>query len=92
MSVTVEFLSVFPDLRGGKRTFSVKPAALGKIMDQLEDRIPGLKEKLVNQEGNIHPAYVVILTRDGVQKLLKDVACQVKDGDEISVLPVITGG
>jgi len=92
MSVTVEFLSVFPDLRGGKRTFSVKPAALGKIMDQLEDRIPGLKEKLVNQEGEIHPAYVVILTRGEVQKLLKDVACQVKDGDEIIVLPVISGG
>lgn len=72
--------------------FAVNPAALGKIIDQLEDRIPGLKEKLVNQDGNIHPAYVVILTTGGVQKLLKDVTCQVEDGDEISVLPVISGG
>jgi len=72
--------------------FAVNPAALGKIIDQLEDRIPGLKEKLVNQEGNIHPAYVVILTTGGVQKLLKNVTCQVEDGDEISVLPVISGG
>ena len=92
MSVTVEFLSVFPDLRGGKRTFSVKPAALGKIIDQLEGRIPGLKKKLVNQERKIHPAYVVILARRKNQQPLKDINYRVEAGDKITILPVVSGG
>jgi molybdopterin converting factor small subunit len=92
MSVTVEFVSVFPDLRSRKRRFNVKPADLGKILDELEGRIPGLKQKLLDQESRIHPAYVVILRRGDVQKFLKDTTGQVKDGDEIVVLPLISGG
>jgi len=50
MCVTIKFLSVFPDLRGGKKVFTVKSATLNKIIDQLENIIPGIKEKLVTEK------------------------------------------
>ena len=92
MPVTVRFLSVFPEFRGPKKVVKVNPASLCEIIDQLENRMPGLKTKLIAREGKIHPAYIIVLKRGEIQKLCKDVNHIVKEGDEVIILPVISGG
>jgi len=92
MSVIVRFLSVFPELRGPKKVAKANPASLGEIIHQLENEIPGLKKKLITKEGKIHPAYIITLKRGKTQKLCKDMNHIVKEGDEVIILPVISGG
>jgi len=92
MAITVKFLSAFQDLTKGKKIFFVDQDRLYKILDDLERRIPGLKEKFLDKEGKIHPAYNVILIRGDIQQLCQDLDCKVEEGDELVIAPIVSGG
>jgi molybdopterin converting factor small subunit len=92
MAVTVKFLSAFQDLTQSKRLFFVKKESLGQIMDELESQVPGIKKRIINQEGKIHPAYQVIHIKGDIQEVCRTLDCPIEDGEEIVILPLISGG
>ena len=92
MAVKVRFLSAFQDLTHSKRVFFIEKERLDQILDELEGQIPGIKSKLINQEGKIHPAYQIIHIKGDVQELCKTLDCRIGNGDEIVIIPLISGG
>ncbi|MFQ5834448.1 MAG: MoaD/ThiS family protein [bacterium] len=93
MTVTVRFLSAFHDLTGSKRLFFVEGKTLEQIIDELETQIPGLKEKLLDSDGKLHPAYHVIhIKGNNMQGLCSKLDCPIGDGNEIVIMPLISGG
>jgi len=92
MAVKVSFLSAFQDLTQSKKIFFVEKERLDQILDELEGQIPGIKKKLINAEGKIHPAYQVIHVKGDVQELCRTLDCPIGNGDEIVIIPLISGG
>jgi len=92
MAVTVKFLSAFQDLTQSKKLFFVEKERLDQIIDELEIQIPGLKGRLINSDGKIHPAYQVIHIKGDIQELCKSLDCPIRDGEEIVIVPLISGG
>jgi molybdopterin converting factor small subunit len=92
MAVTVKFLSAFQDLTQSKKLFFVEKERLDQIIDELEIQIPGLKGRLINSDRKIHPAYQVIHIKGDIQELCKTSDCPIGDGEEIVIIPLISGG
>lgn len=92
MAVTVRFLSAFQDLTLSKKLFFVEGERLGQIIDELEVQIPGLKAKLLDSGGKLQPAYQVIHLKGHIQELCSKLDYPIGDGDEIVIIPLISGG
>jgi molybdopterin converting factor small subunit len=92
MAVTVKFLSAFQDLSHSKKLFLVEKERLDQIIDDLEVQIPGLKGKLIHSDGKINPAYQVIHIKGDIQEVCKTLDCPIGNGDEIVIIPLISGG
>ena len=76
------------DLTGGMAQVSVAGASVREVIEALEERYPGVKDRLVEDE-RLRPNIIVIV--DGVmsQKRLRE---RVSEGSEIHFLPAISGG
>jgi len=51
---------------------------------------PGIKQRLINREGNVRP-YIIILL-NGANTYPEELLMPVKNGDEISITYLIDGG
>jgi len=92
MAVTVRFLSAFQDLTHSKKLFFVEKERLDQIIDDLEIQVPGLKRKLIHSDGKINPAYQLIHIKGDGQELCRTLDCPIGDGEEIVIVPLISGG
>jgi molybdopterin synthase sulfur carrier subunit len=61
------------------------------IVDDLERKYPGLKERLCDERGELR-RFVNIYLNDEDIRFAQGKQTPVKDGDEISVIPAIAGG
>ncbi len=75
---------------GGRRAVDVKGETIGECLDCVHDMFPGIKERLMNQEGSVRQ-YISILL-NGVNTYPEELLMPVKNGDEISIICLIDGG
>jgi molybdopterin synthase sulfur carrier subunit len=80
--------AILRDLTGGMAQVSVAGASVREVIENLEERYPGVKARLVEDE-RLRPNITLIV--DGVtsQKRLRE---RVAEGSEIHFLPAISGG
>jgi len=64
---------------------------IGGCIGNLTDRFPGLKDRLLDEEGNVSEAIIIFLNGDNINTM-EGQTTQVKDGDEISIIPLAAGG
>ena len=86
-------LNLYPWLSavaGGRKAVEVKGETIGECLGCVHDMFPGIKERLMNQEGSVRP-YVSILL-NGVNTYPEELLMPVKNGDEISFIYLIDGG
>jgi molybdopterin synthase sulfur carrier subunit len=75
----------------GKEEVDAQGSTVGQILDDLERRHPGLKERLCDEGGAVR-RFVNIYVRDEDIRFLQELSTPVKEGDEISIVPAIAGG
>ncbi len=91
MAVEVKVPSLLRKLVNGAKTVPANGATVGLVIDDLERRHPGFKERILSAEGGLNQ-FVALYVNDEDIRFLKELDTQVKDGDVISILPAVAGG
>ena len=91
MSVTVRIPGPLRRYTDGAQKVEVAGADLESIISEMESRYAGIKERLLDDDGEMRYFVNVYLNGEDV-RFLEGLATQVKDGDELSIVPAVAGG
>ena len=69
----------------------VESATIGAAVEELEGKFPGIKERLVDEEGEIRRFVNVYVNEEDI-RFLENQDTPLKDGDDVSIIPAIAGG
>jgi molybdopterin synthase sulfur carrier subunit len=61
------------------------------VIEDLEKRHPGMRERLLDDKGELRRFVNIYVNGDDI-RFLNQLNSQVKDGDDISIVPAIAGG
>jgi molybdopterin synthase sulfur carrier subunit len=67
------------------------PANIGDLIETLEKSYPGMKERLVDEKGEVR-RFINVFINDEDIRFLENKQTSLKDGDEVSIVPAIAGG
>lgn len=91
MSVRVRIPTPLRRFTGGSEEVGVDGTTIGAVVDNLEQRYPGIKERLCDEQGRVRRFVNLYVNGDDI-RFLNSLDTPVKDGDEVSIVPAIAGG
>ena len=69
----------------------VSATTVGDLIVQLQSRYPGIKERLLDESGAVR-RFVNVYVNENDIRFLANQQTQLKDGDEVAIIPAIAGG
>jgi MoaD family protein len=90
MNVTVRIPTPLRTLTGGDEEVSAQGATIKALVEDLENKYPGIKERIADDKGIRR--FVNVYLGDEDIRFLDGLETELKDGDEISIVPAIAGG
>ncbi|MDQ3485292.1 MAG: MoaD/ThiS family protein [Actinomycetota bacterium] len=90
MAVEVRIPTILRTYTGGAKAVESGGTTLSEVIDDLESRHGGIKERLV-ESGDLR-RFINVYVNDEDVRFLGGVETPVKDGDTIVVLPAVAGG
>ncbi len=91
MTAEVRIPTVFRKFTGGASAVEVSPGTVRDVIDQLNDRFPGLKGQMITPDGGLH-RFVNVYVNDEDVRYLDALDTKVDEGEIVSVLPSVAGG
>ena len=91
MSVRVRIPTPLRRFTGGAEEVGVSGATIASAIEDLEDKFPGIKERLCDEQGRVRRFVNIYVNGDDI-RFLSSLDTPVKDGDEVSIVPAIAGG
>ena len=64
---------------------------IGEAIQNLEQQFPGMRERLLDDQGELRRFVNIYLNGEDV-RFLDGLQSAVKDGDELSIVPAVAGG
>ena len=90
MPVQVSIPTILRPLTDGAKAVDGTGTTLSEVIDDLEGRHPGLRDRLV--DGGKLRRFVNVYVNDEDVRFLGGLATPVTDGDAVTVLPAVAGG
>jgi molybdopterin synthase sulfur carrier subunit len=78
-------------LTNNEEVVEVNAATIGGAIAELQNRFPGIKERLVDEAGGIRRFVNVYVNEEDI-RFLQNQETALKEGDEVSIIPAIAGG
>jgi len=91
MAVNVLIPTPLQTLTGGQDTVQVDAANVDKLIVALEEKHAGLGNRLRNADGGLHRFINIYVNGEDI-RFLQSAETELKDGDEVSIVPAIAGG
>ena len=91
MAATVRIPTPLRKLTNEQESVEVESATIGAAVEELEGKFPGIKERIVDEEGEIRRFVNVYVNEEDI-RFLKNQDTPLKDGDDVSIIPAIAGG
>jgi sulfur-carrier protein len=94
MPVTVKIPTIFRRFVGGHAVVEATvngSSTLNDLLDDLEERYPGIRSTVVTDEGALHRFVNLYVNNEDV-RYLGSLQTPVREGDTVSILPAVAGG
>ena len=91
MSVTVRIPAPLRSCTDGAASVALESGSLSDILSQLEQRYPGIRERLRDADGQLRRFVNLYVNGEDV-RLLQGLDTVLKAGDEVSIIPAVAGG
>ena len=91
MSILVRIPSPLRRLTGGQSEVTADGATVSELLNTLEQRFPGIKERLYDEAGQLRRFVNIYINEEDI-RFLKGKDTPLKDGDEVSIIPAMAGG
>ena len=91
MAIEVRIPTILRTHTGGNKTVEGTGATLGALVDDIDAQHPGIKNRLVTEEGKLH-RFVNVYVNDEDVRFSGGMATEISDGDSVTILPAVAGG
>jgi molybdopterin synthase sulfur carrier subunit len=91
MAVNVRIPPPLRTLTKGAEEVEAQGDTVSQILEDLEDNYKGISARLFDDQGQVRRFINVFLNDEDI-RFLDNLDTQVKDGDELSIVPAIAGG
>ena len=91
MPVKVRIPTPLRKLTHDEEVVETTAESVSQAIADLETRYPGIKERLVDEAGEVRRFVNVYVNEEDI-RFLDNANTTLKDGDEISIIPAIAGG
>ncbi len=91
MSVNVRIPTILRTYTGGQSEVTAEGSTLTEVLDHLEDSYPGIRARILDEQGAIRRFVNVYVGNDDV-RFLDALETKTPEGAQISVIPAVAGG
>jgi len=89
--VEVRIPTILRTYTGGEKAVDASGATLGALVDDLEANHPGIKERLVEDGGELR-RFVNVYVDDEDVRFTGGLGTELSDGAQVVILPAVAGG
>jgi molybdopterin converting factor small subunit len=89
-TVTVRLHGAYSDFAGGARKVTVEASTVGEALDALPRTVPGLRERIRDEQGRIRVHLNVFHNEEEIGAGGESSA--LRDGDVVHLVPAMSGG
>ncbi|WP_017610381.1 MoaD family protein [Nocardiopsis xinjiangensis] len=90
MAIEVRIPTILRNLTGDAKVVEGQGSNLGELVADLENRHPGIQERLM-QDGKLRRFINVYLNDEDV-RFVGGLEAELSDGDNVTILPAVAGG
>lgn len=91
MAIKVRIPTPLRKLTNGSDEVAAEGRNISEIIENLESNYPGLKERICETDGKLR-RFVNIYLNDEDIRFKKNLDTELKENDELSIIPAIAGG
>jgi sulfur-carrier protein len=91
MAIEVRIPTILRSHTGGAKSVEGSGDTLGALLADLDTKHPGLRGRLVTEDGGLH-RFVNVYVNDEDVRFLGALDAKLSDGDNVTILPAVAGG